>query len=246
MEKKYLLASAAVLLTSFSIAAIWHFAAEREPSYLNYIPHDAAGVMIIRRIPDSLEDLKPTRLGEWLDLSEKGEPESPSNETILELLDLFRVNINEVLFCLHSLQRKENGALKPELTAFLQPRIGRSEKLTETLTGYIESRFADGMSKEVIDGILEIRGRQEGEVFYLESNPGFLAISNSEEAWKQYQALKRMSDGKVMMPPWYSRMKEDSGADICLYFKGISGWMPGFFYSIHQTGSGLADSYREF
>lgn len=234
------------MLTSFILATIWFLAEDRDPDYLSYIPHDAAGVLIIRRIPDSLEELKPTRLGKWLYLHEDAEARSPSGGNLPEFLDLFSENLGEAIVCLHSLQRKENGAFKPEMTVFMQPLTGRAEPLADAMTGYIESRFGEDMSKEVLDGILEIRGRDQGEVFFLEANPGFLAASNSEKAWKQYQAIKGMTEGKLMMPPWYGRMKEDSGADICIYFKGISGWLPGFFYSIHQTPSGLADSYEEF
>ena len=97
-----------------------------------------------------------------------------------------------------------------------------------------------------MDGNTVIEGSEEGQVFYLEKNRDYLAAANSDQAWEQYQEIKKMTEGKVLLPPWRSEMKEVPSAEIFLYFKGISGWIPGFIYSIRRTEKGLEDSYREF
>ncbi len=237
-----------VILSALAAFFITRFSSgEKEPEYYNYIPHGAAGVMIVRRIPESLESLKATRLGEWIDLQDTENGAGPWKENYGEYLAFFRENVREMVLCLHSISQQESRTFKPELTMFLRARPGRAGPLAEALTSFVLSRFGgDSARRQNMDGITVIQGSEKGQVFYLEKSRDYLAAANSDKAWEQYREIKKMTEGKVLLPPWRSEMKEDPSAEIFLYFKGISGWIPGFIYSIRRTGKDLEDSYREF
>ncbi|MFH1965370.1 MAG: hypothetical protein ABIJ42_07485 [Acidobacteriota bacterium] len=220
---------------------------EKEPEYFSYIPHDAAGVVVVRSLPDSVDSLQATRLGEWIDFQGDRGSDSPEKEQLRKAVELFRENSWHMMICLHSIRKKESGSLKPELTLFLSVRRGRSNFLAEELVRFAISRFGEGTAQtEKIENTTIIRGPEQGQVFYLEQCGGYIAVSNSKEAWTQLQAIKNMAEGKRLMPLWYSKMIEGRSADIYFYFRGISGWVPRFVYSITSSEEGLKDNYQEF
>lgn len=235
------LAAAAMALLSVD------FMEEGEPEYLSYIPHDAAGVVIVRSLPESIESLQASRLGEWIDFETSSGSDSPEKEQFRKAAGLFRENARHMLLCLHSIQKKESGSLRPELTLFLSPKRARADALAAVLTEFVISRFgAESAHMTKTGDTTMIRGTEEGQVFYLEISNGYIAASNSEEAWNQLQAIKSLPDNKRLMPSWYPILVKGQPADIYIYFKGVSGWAPRFVYSITGTADGLADSYQEF
>jgi len=220
---------------------------EQPPEYLSWVPYDAAGILIIRSLPESLESLKSTRLGEWIELGDAPDSSSPARDRVRKAAELYRGNASSLLLCLHRLKEKENGSLKPEMTVFLEPRSGRSEPLAEALIQYAGSRFEGGEAERESNGrITVIRGKEPGQEFFLETCDGFIAASNSADAWEELQAMKKMTAGKKLMPPWYSGLTEHPEADIYIYFRGITGWIPGFVYTLTSSGAGFEDSYTEF
>ncbi len=247
MRSKFRLITASVL-AAFTISLFFYFSTkEKEPEYFSYIPHDAAGVVVVRSLPDSIESLQPTRLGEWIDFQGDTESDSPEKEQLIKAAELFRENARHMMICLHSIRKKESGSLKPELTLFLSVRRGRSDFLAEELVRFAISRFGEETAQtEKIENTTIISGPEEGQVFYLEQSSGYITVSNSKEAWTQLQAIKNMTEGKRLMPLWYSKKIEGRSADIYFYFRGISGWVPRFVYSITSSEEGLTDNYQEF
>ena len=218
-----------------------------KPDYLRYIPHDAAGVLIIENLPGSIENLQSTRLGEWIDFGESDNSASPRKDQLLRAASIYRENARHMLVCLHSIHQKENRSLRPELSLYLRPRTGRIESLAEEISRFVVSRFGIDKAEIKREGKKTIiRGPEKGQVFYLENCGSFLAASNSDEAWTRFQEIRNLDKKTVLMPSWYALMTEDNSADILIYFRGISGWIPGFVYSITETEDGLADAYREF
>jgi len=247
MRNKFLV----IILPALALIAIslylYNAIEKEEPEYISYIPHDAAGVVIVRGLPESIESLQATRLGEWIDFESAAGSESPTKEQFSKAAKFYRENARHMLLCLHSILKKESGSLRPELTLFLSPYRGRTGALAEEIKKFVVSRFGEDRTKtEEIENTTIIRGPEAGQVFYLELCDGYIAASNSEEAWNKLQAVKNMTVGKRLMPSWYPIMMEEQSADIYFYFKGITGWAPRFVYSISITGNGLTDSYREF
>lgn len=236
-----LLAVAAIALLSI------YFTRDGEPVYLSYIPQDAAGVVIVRRLPESIEELRETRLGGWIDFQSTPDSDSPEKEQFRKAARLFRENASHMLLCLHSIEKKESGSLRPELTLFLSAKRGRAGALADRLTEFALSRFGTETAQITeIGNTTIIRGTEKGQIFYLETSGGYIAASNSEAAWNQLQAVKNLPGGKRLMPSWYPIMVKEQSADVYIYFKGISGWAPRFVYSITGTAEGLTDSYHEF
>jgi hypothetical protein len=220
---------------------------EKEPEYFSYIPHDAAGIVFIRSLPESIESLQTTRLGEWIDLQAESDSGSPEKDQFREAAELFRGNARQMLICLHSVRKKESGSLKPDITLFLSVRRGRSGPLAKELIGFAISRFGEEKAlTEIMGDITIIRGPEQGQIFYLEQCSGYIAVSNSQAAWDQLQAFKIITGKKRLIPPWYSKMTEGRAADIYVYFRGISGWIPRFIYTVSSSGKGLTDNYQEF
>ena len=247
MRNKFLVITVSALALFAIILYLYNFIEKKEPEYISFIPHDAAGVVIVRNLPESIESLQATRLGEWIDFESAAGSGSPTKEQFRKAAEFYRENASHMLLCLHSIQKKENGSLRPELTIFLRPFLGRTGALAEEIKKFVVSRFGEDRSKtEQIKNTTIIRGPEAGQVFYLELCDGYIAASNSEEAWNQLQAVKNMAGGKRLMPSWYPIMMEEQSADIYFYFKGVAGWAPRFVYSISITGNGLTDSYREF
>lgn len=247
MRSKFRLIAASAL-AAFTITLFFFvLTKEKEPEYFSYIPHDAAGVVIVRRLPDSIESLQATRLGEWIDFQDDNGADSLEKEQINKAAELFRENARHMMICLHSIRKKESGSLKPELTLFLSVRRGRSGFLAEELVRFAISRFGEKTAQtEKIKNTTIISGPEQGQVFYLEQCSGYIAASNSKETWTQLQAIKNMTKGERLLPLWYSKIIEGRSADIYIYFRGISGWIPRFVYSITSSEEGLTDNYQEF
>ncbi len=247
MRNKLLMIIVSTLVLSAISLYLYNAFEKREPEYISFIPHDAAGVVIVRNLPESVDSLQTTRLGEWIDFESAADSESTTKERFRKSVKFYSENARHMLLCLHSIQKKEGGSLRPELTLFLSPYPGRSGALAKEIIKFVTSRFGEDKTKtEENENTTIIRGPEPGQVFYLELCDGYIAASNSEEAWNQLQAVKKMAPGKRLMPSWYPIMMKEQSADIYFYFKGISGWAPRFVYSISLTGNGLTDSYREF
>lgn len=228
-------------------ALVWIFVPNREPEYLGYLPHNAVGIVIIRALPESLQTFRNTRLKEWIQLGDHQEEASPWAGKYNKAREIFQDNIREMVICLHRVVIKNNGALKPEVTIFIQPRPGRAEILADKINSFVLSIVGGELPGDKADEVTAAaRIESREKIFHLEIFPGYLAASNSEQSWEQFLALRKKSREKILMPPWYPEAKKSGKADIFVYCRGFSGLIPGFIYTIEQDESGPRDHYREF
>ena len=212
------------------------------------VPSELAGLVIVNRLPDSLDFLPRTRLGEWLDV-EPVEIEAKLNlEIDREWVDEFRKNLVQAAVILHSLQRRESGSFRPHFTGLLRLRRGWQPYVEEWLEQEVLGRFGEDQTKILEQGPVKVfQGEQDGQIFYMSSEDGWLIFSNSKRGWEAVQLTLagRRPSLKEIRSFQEVRERVDDTSDLFFYFSGLGTeqFLPEFGYSVRLEGDQVDDSY---
>jgi hypothetical protein len=225
------------------VTAIWFFRpGPMEPAEL--APSSLLGMVVVNKFPESLDFLPQTRLGEWLDL----EPTEIEERLSTEWLDSLKEQVDQAILVIHTLQRKESGALRPHFTVFLWPRSGQGRAVESWIKGEVIKRFGKDSTTIREEGPVQVmRGSKKGEILYLSREKGWVIASNSESGWKDVQLTlanraPSLADGIGFRE---IRNNIEADGDLFFYYSGqVGGFLlPEFGYSVIIEGEEVSDLY---
>lgn len=214
------------------------------------VPADLLGLVIINRVPDSFDFLSETRLGEWFNDGPALLQSSLAEQAEGEWFFALRESLDRACVMVHTLEKKENGAFRPHLTAFLWPVSGRETAVEDWIRTKVINRFGEDRTKIVKEDSVQVfRGETDGQILYLRHERGYLIISNSEVGWKDVQltlAGRAPHLGeKESFKDIRSRISQD--IDLFFYFSGAGTYplLPEFGYGVRIEEEHVTDLYWE-
>ncbi len=146
------------------------------------VPSDVLALVVIRHPPSDLDFLEDARLREWIDIDVNKLRQEISPEIRREIQTLFDKDLDAAWILIHGVSRTET-AWRPQFTFVLVPRPFhaelvelRAELLTLKLLGGAQAMAAERGS------IQAYYGKSTGRSLYRAKMPGFLLLSNTEEA----------------------------------------------------------------
>lgn len=223
-------------------ALVWVLApGETQP--LEMVPAQAMGAVLADRFPESLDFLARTRVGEWLDL----ERLIGQNRPEMEWFSFLRDSLERACLIVHSVERKENGALRPHLTVLLKPGHRRRQFVEDWIRQKVVDRFGGShVTSRRTDSVEEIRGPEKGQVLYLSMERGWLIVSNSEPGWKDVQLVLAERGPSLEEKQGFREIRSQIGSnyDLFFYFGGEAGLLlPEFGYGVRVSGDEVVDNY---
>lgn len=224
--------------------SIWMFRAGRlEPAEM--VPASLLGMVVINDFPESLDFLPQTKLGEWLDL----DPEEIQQRLAVETFAALQRSVDRAVLAVHTLEQKENGALRPHFTAFLWPMPCQTTILEKWIRGEVMKRFGSSTRISEEGTAQVIRGSRPGQVLFLAREKGWLMVSNSESGWKDVLLTLADRAPSLAAKSSFKGIQSEIGpcGDLFFYYsgEGLDYLLPEFGYSVMIDGEVVTDNYWE-
>lgn len=210
------------------------------------VPDNVLALILVREVPDSLDQLSNTQLLQWLTPHLRQAQEKISEEELDEYLNLFRENLIQASGVIHSLQRKESGAFRVDFTLFLYPKQGRGWGLSRYLAEWGRRIFGADVQTLEEGPVRIVRGSEEGQILYLVQMPGYLIVSNTGTGWEQTLETLREERPSLAENADFRRVRHAlQESEIFVYFRGprVLPILPEFAYGINLEGKNSTDRY---
>jgi hypothetical protein len=213
---------------------------------IEMIPSRILGLVIADRLPYSLDFLPKTRLGEWLELDQESLQSGPESEWFRLLSE----NLDKAMLVVHSLERKESGAFRPHMTAFLKPAVNHSLFVENWIKQEVMEHFGvEGVALQEEGSTTVIRGPKGGQILYSSTEGSWLIVSNSESGWKDVQLVLADRAPSLREKKSFGEIRRQIGDeyDLLFYFSGEDdSVLPEFGYGVQVDGEEVVDTYYSF
>lgn len=210
------------------------------------VPDNVLALILVREVPETLDQLSHTRLAQWLTPHLREVEEKVTEEELEEYLALFREHLVQASGVIHSLQRKDAGSFRIDFTLFLHPRKGRGGGLSR----YVEEwgRRLFGPTAQILEEgpVRILKGSDEGQILYLVQMPGYLVVSNTGAGWEQTLETLRQERPSLAEDSDFKKVRRAlQETEIFLYFRGpgVLPVLPEFGYGINLDGQISTDRY---
>jgi len=209
------------------------------------IPADALLYAAVNRFPADLEQMKGSRILDFLDLSEEDLENLRAEFDLTGIYAKVRGHVKRTWICIHGLRRKSSGSYRIEFSVWIQPVPGSRRLVRETALQAVLNRFGKRTSRVVHspDAVI-VRGRETGQVLYCKDLPATLYFSNSRTAWEEFNVRLKEEVRKLQDSSRFQSILRHlpENPDILVYFRG-AGILPEFGYAAVFSENGVRDFY---
>lgn len=235
------------------LPAIW-WVLPSGPGPLDVAPAGIEAVLVLNRVPESLDFLSQTRLAGQIDREEMVELAGRLSESAAgDWLRESREWVDSAAFIVFELTPREPGTYRVGFGLVLEFRpLARlrmstvARQIAELAAGKFRE---DGEVVIIQEPVLVVRGVKPGQVLFLEEARDLLLISNQEEYRRQLAGAARGQAGRLVDDPGFQLglQKVSPASDLFLYARGQDrfGLIPRFLWGLELEGGAVKESYFE-
>ncbi len=176
------LAIAGTVLVGASLVLLLGLHPEPRPGLEFLVPSDVIALAVISTPPPDLDFLRDVRLKQWVDVDVDALRSKVSADFRNEIGAMLQQDIETAWILVHGMEKHED-AWRPEFTLALVPKPLHQE-LLELRVELLAMRLfkVSELSIAEKDNLRVYRGTDAGQTLYQVRMPGFVLLSNSEQA----------------------------------------------------------------
>ncbi|UCF37604.1 MAG: hypothetical protein JSU96_01680 [Acidobacteriota bacterium] len=241
-----LLLSALLLLT----AGLGVYFTLSQPDPITFVPADTPALILVNRLPSSLNFVERTRFAGLVDL-DTGELQARLNEAFSGIgLEALRDNVSRAWLCIQGLEAKESGSFRINFSAVIEPAGFTDSELRTQIEQAVRKAFGEQkirVNRQDETAIFE--GPEPGQLLYTGTREGYLLLANNVAGWRDLELTLSGHHASIANNEVFQRVtaRVNPEMDLFVYVSQelAPGIIPGFAYGVTIVGEQVTESYAE-